>query len=218
MVTTSKEEEKEGLFQINKSIRELTLAERQIAGLAKAPHVVDYLSNLLEDYEEEKFVVFCHHINVHKAIADGLWKYHPLQVIGGQSDKARQSAIDSFQNDKDSRIIICGLRAGNLGINLTSSAYVIFAELDWSPSVHRQAEDRLHRIGQKSKVFAHYLEGAGTFDEILSKTLLNKTVEISNVLGDKMEHLDNKKAVDFLANKFQFRKASKISELINQDR
>lgn len=210
----SESDQKEGLFELNKKIREMTIAERQIAGLAKVPHVIDYLNNLLEDYDEEKFVVFCHHKSVHKALFDGLWRYNPVKVIGGQSDKERQEAIDSFQTKKEIRVIICGLRAGNLGINLTSSAYVIFAELDWSPSIHRQAEDRLHRIGQKHKVFAHYLEGIGTFDEILSKVLLNKTLEISSVLGDKIERLNNKKAVEFLESKFQFKKPSKIAELI----
>lgn len=215
----NEDEMKIGLFEVNKSIREMRIAERQIAGLAKAPFVVDYMNDLLEQYDEEKFVIFCHHINVHKAIFDGLWRYNPVQIIGGQSDKVRQEAIDKFQNNdlrktEQSRVIICGLRAGNMGINLTSSAYVIFAELDWSPSVHRQAEDRLHRIGQKHKVFAHYLEGSGTFDEILSNTLLDKTVEITNALGDKMESLDNKKAVEFLESRYKFQKTSKIAELI----
>lgn len=209
---------KEGLFELNKRIREMRVAERQIAGLAKAPHVVDYLANLLQDYEEEKFVVFCHHRSVHQAIYDGLWKYNPVQVIGGQSDKERQISIDRFQNKEDCRVIICGLRAGNMGINLTSSAYVIFAELDWSPSVHRQAEDRLHRIGQKHQVFAHYLEGSGTFDEILSQSLLNKTVEISNALGDKVEHMNNKMAVEFLEKKFKLRDTSVISQLITNEK
>jgi len=208
-------DKKEGLFELNKRVREMRVAERQIAGLAKAPHVVEYLNDLLHDYEEDKFVVFCHHINVHKALNDGLWRYHPAQIIGGQTDKQRQSAIDSFQNNDSTRLIICGLRAGSLGINLTSSAYVIFAELDWSPSIHRQAEDRLHRIGQKHKVFAHYLEGEGTFDEILSHVLLNKTVEISSILGDKMESLNNQKAIEFLESKYKFSKPSKIVEHLN---
>lgn len=209
MVT--EDDKKQGLFEVNKKIRDMRIQERQIAGIAKVPHVVEYLNNLLEDYDNEKFVVFCHHRNVHEAIFDGLRRYKPVQVIGGQSDKERQNSIDNFQ-EKDSRVIICGLRAGNVGINLTSSAYVIFAELDWSPAIHRQAEDRLHRIGQKNNVFAHYLEGEGTFDEILSHVLLDKTVEISNVLGDKLEPMNNEKAMEFLQSKFDFSKKTKISE------
>ena len=201
----TEDETEQGLFELNKQVREMRVAERQIAGLAKVPHIIEYVSSLLRDYEDEKFVVFCHHRSVHQVLFDGLWRFNPVQVIGGQKDDTRQNAIDSFQNNKDCRVIICGLRAGNVGINLTSAAYVIFAELDWSPAIHRQAEDRLHRIGQKRTVFSHYLVGVGTFDEILSGVLVNKTVEISNVLGDKLESLNNKKAIEILEKKFKLK-------------
>lgn len=197
---------KQGLFELNKQVREMRVAERQIAGLAKVPHIIEYVSTLLKDYEDEKFVIFAHHRSVHQVLYDGLWRYNPVQIIGGQTDSSRQNAIDSFQDNPDCRVIICGLRAGNVGINLTSAAYVIFAELDWSPAIHRQAEDRLHRIGQKKTVFSHYLVGVGTFDEILSGVLVNKTVEISNVLGDKLEPLNNKKTIEILEKKFKFKK------------
>jgi SNF2 family DNA or RNA helicase len=211
----NKDEEKEGLFALNKRVREMTQSERQIAGLAKAPFVVNYLNDLLDDYEEDKFVVFCHHRNVHEILLRGLYRHYPVQIIGGQSDQQRQEAIDKFQDpESDTRVLIAGLRAGNVGINLTQSAYVIFAELDWSPSIHRQAEDRLHRIGQKKNVFAHYLEGTGTFDEILSEILLTKTVEINDVLGDKMEKINNKKALEFLENKYKLKQSMLTESLI----
>ena len=209
----SEEDKKEGLFEVNKSIRELRVAERQIAGLAKAPHVVEYIEGLLHDYEDEKFVIFCHHRSVHQAIRDGLHWYKPMQVIGGQSDKERQKAIDEFQTG-DARVIICGLRAGNVGINLTGAAYVIFAELDWSPSIHRQAEDRLHRIGQKRTVFSHYLVGDDTFDEQIVPNLMDKTVTIADALGDRLETLNNAKALQLLEARFQSRKGV-ISEGID---
>ena len=202
---TGSEESKEGLFTLNKHIREMRVQERQIAGLSKVPYVVKYINGLLDDYEGEKFVIFAHHRAVHQAIFDGLFWYKPMQVIGGQSDKERQKSIDSFQMG-DSRVIICGLRAGNVGINLTGAAYVIFAELDWSPSIHRQAEDRLHRIGQKRTVFSHYLVGNGTFDEQIIPRLLDKTVTIADALGDKLETLDNEKALRLLEARFGTRK------------
>lgn len=192
----------DGLFVLNNKIRGPSTEERKIAGMAKAPFVVKYITELLENYPDEKFVVFCHHQMVRDVLLEGLSKFKPMKITGGQNDKERQYNIDNFQNG-DSKVIICGLRSGSIGINLTSSAYVIFAELDWTPSVHRQAEDRIHRIGQKRQVFAHYLEGAGTFDEVLSNILLEKSVEINGILGDKMEVINNKKALEFLQNKFQ---------------
>ena len=203
LASSDTEEDKElGLFQLNKEVREMRVAERQIAGLSKVPHIIEYVSSLLDDYPEEKFVIFCHHRSVHEILHDGLFLHRPVQIIGGQSDVDRQEAIDSFQNDPNCRVIVCGLRAGNVGINLTSASYVIFAELDWTPSIHRQAEDRLHRIGQKRKVFAHYLVGEGTFDEFLTPILLNKTIEIGKVMGDKLESLNNKEAIKILEKRF----------------
>lgn len=82
--------------------------------------------------------------------------------------------------------------------------------------VTKKAEDRLHRIGQKNQVFAHYLEGIGTFDEILSEILLRKNVEISNVLGDKLERLNNQQALQYLESKFKFAKKSRLVEMLQE--
>ena len=95
----------------------------------------------------------------------------------------RQNEIDRFQ-EGHSKLMIAALRAGNLGINLTAAAYVVFAELDWSPAIHRQAEDRLHRIGQEKPVFAYYLEGAGTYDEHIAGLLVDKKLELDSIFGD----------------------------------
>ena len=195
-------EKKQKVARLNKLILEMRVEERQAAGMSKAPFIVEYIVNMLEDYEDEKFVVFCHHKSVHKILYDGLWKFSPVQIIGGQTDKARQQSIDTFQTDPKCHVIICGLRAGNVGINLTKAAYVIFAELDWSPAVHRQAEDRLHRIGQKNTVFAHYLVGSGTFDEYIVNMLVSKSSEINAVLGDAHGDTNNKKALELLESKF----------------
>ena len=79
-----------------------------------------------------------------------------------------------------------------MGINLTKAKYVIFAELDWSPAIHRQAEDRLHRIGQKNTVFAYYLIGKGTLDDHVANILVDKSYEIDEIMDDSVENYENK--------------------------
>ena len=155
--------------------------ERITAGVAKVPYVIQFIEEILET--GEPVVVYCHHDAVYERLNSRLWKYNPVTVRGGQSDNQRQEAIDNFQNG-ETKLLIAGLRAGNVGINLTAAAYVIFAELDWSPAIHRQAEDRLHRIGQKKTVFAYYLEGIKTLDEKVAEVLTSKKLELDEVLGD----------------------------------
>ena len=114
----------------------------------------------------------------------------PVSIIGGQSDKDRQNSIDDFQDGK-SNLMIAGLRAGNVGINLSRARYVVFAELDWSPAIHRQAEDRLHRLGQKNTVFAYYLVGDGTLDNHVADILVDKGFEIDSIMDGNVDRNDD---------------------------
>ena len=140
---------------------------------------------------EESVVVFCHHKAIHTLLHQSLGNYDPAAIIGGQTDVVRQREIDRFQKGQ-TKLMIAGLRAGNVGINLTNAKYVIFAELDWSPAIHRQAEDRLHRIGQKNTVFAYYLVGKGTLDEHVAEILTDKEFEIDSILDKQGESFENK--------------------------
>ena len=164
-------------------------SERQAAGLAKLPHVINFVNDIMDI--EESVVVFCHHRAIHNLLHQSLSKYNPASIIGGQTDKNRDNEIIRFQNG-ETKLMIAGLRAGNVGINLNNASYVIFAELDWSPAIHRQAEDRLHRIGQKNTVFAYYLVGNGTLDEHVAEILVDKSYEIDTILDAKTESFENK--------------------------
>ena len=177
-------------------------SERQAAGMAKVPHVIEFVKNIMEI--EESVVVFCHHKVIHNLLHQSLDEFLPSSIIGGQSDKKRQENIDKFQNG-DTKLMIAGLRAGNLGINLTQARYVIFAELDWSPAYHRQAEDRLHRIGQKNTVFAYYLIGHGTLDDHVANILVDKSYEIDAIMDEKNESFENKQKAKLILAQIQDR-------------
>ncbi|MGC1708852.1 MAG: C-terminal helicase domain-containing protein, partial [Nitrosotalea sp.] len=145
----------------------------------------------------ESVVVFCHHKAIHGLLHKSLHEYSPSSIIGGQTDKVRQDNIDRFQNG-ETKLMIAGLRAGNVGINLSRARYVIFAELDWSPAIHRQAEDRLHRIGQKNTVFAYYLMGNGTLDDHVANVLVDKSYEIDAIMDEKEETFEDKDKAELI--------------------
>lgn len=187
--------EAQSAFDASTAYQRAIQSERQAAGVAKLPHVINFVKNIMEI--EESVVVFCHHKAIHSLLHQALAEFKPSSIIGGQSDTQRQSQIDAFQNG-DTKLMIAGLRAGNVGINLTRARYVIFAELDWSPAIHLQAEDRLHRIGQKSTVFAYYLMGNGTLDEHVAKVLVDKSYEIDAIMDNKVESFENKEKAELI--------------------
>lgn len=195
--TKLEEEQKdaETAFDKSASYQRAIQSERQIAGLAKLPHVINFVKNIMEI--EESVVVFCHHKVIHKLLNESLAEFSPVTIIGGQNDKVRQDQIDKFQKG-ESKLMIAGLRAGNVGINLTRAKYVIFAELDWSPAIHRQAEDRLHRIGQKNTVFAYYLIGNGTLDDHVANVLVDKSYEIDTIMDETADTYENKDKAELI--------------------
>ena len=191
-IWTKLEEEQryaESAFDKSASYHRAIESERQAAGLAKLKQVTHFVNEVMET--EESIVVFCHHKAIHSLLHHSLSEYNPAAIIGGQTDVVRQREIDRFQKGQ-TKLMIAGLRAGNVGINLTNARYVIFAELDWSPAIHRQAEDRLHRIGQKNTVFAYYLVGKGTLDEHVAEILVDKSYEIDTILDKQGESFENK--------------------------
>jgi SNF2 family DNA or RNA helicase len=57
------------------------------------------------------------------------------------------------------------LKAGGLGINLTSADFVILLDPWWNPAVEDQASARAHRMGQTRPVTIYRLIARGTIEE-----------------------------------------------------
>jgi len=77
----------------------------------------------------------------------------------------RAARVDQFQNDPACALFLISLKAGGLGLNLTSAEYVFLLDPWWNPAVEVQAIDRTHRIGQSRNVFAYRLVARDTVEE-----------------------------------------------------
>ena len=98
-----------------------------------------------------------------------------IAVINGDTPLAdRQAAVDRFQTDPTCRVFIGSITAAGVGITLTASSHVVFAELDWVPGNITQAEDRAHRIGQTGMVLVQHLVLKGSLDATMAQRLVAK--------------------------------------------
>lgn len=107
-------------------------------------------------------------------------------TLTGQDDmKSRQASVDAFQNHEDTKVFIANIKAGGVGITLTAGSIVMFADMEWSPELHSQAEDRAHRIGQSQMVNVYYYIAADTIEEDIVDILETKKAIIKELMdGD----------------------------------
>ena len=127
---------------------EASRIQKEVA-VAKVPYVIDYLKEIL--IEKKKVVVWAHHHEVVDAIR-AAFSAAATGFDGRTDSKLRQGYVDLFQNDESVVLFVGGIRAAGSLITLTAADTTVFAERDWVPGNNTQAEDRLHRIGQKGNV------------------------------------------------------------------
>ncbi len=92
-------------------------------------------------------------------------------IRGDQTPKAREKAIDDFQNDPDCQVIVCSLMAAGVGMNLQVASNLVLAELSWTAAEQTQAIDRIHRIGQVEPVTAWRVIAAQTIDTKIAELI-----------------------------------------------
>ena len=80
-------------------------------------------------------------------------------------------------------LLCISLRSAS-GLNLQRATCVVFGELDWSPAVHTQAEDRAHRIGQQDSLLCYYLVSPRGSDRDMQDALGLKVSQFVSLMGD----------------------------------
>lgn len=154
---------------------------RKWLALKKSDDVVNYTKNLVDEYNE-KTIVFCNHIEV----ADYLAQKLKSNVLHSQVDlPTRQRIIDNFQTNPNSKILVSTIAVGGVGLNLTNATNIVFSDFSYSPSSMKQAEDRIHRIGQTKKTRIHYLYAINTIDEDLVDKLRIKQQMLNGIIDGK---------------------------------
>ena len=162
---------------------EIERGERQATGIAKAPYVAQFVRALLD--AEERVLLFAHHHEVMDIYKRELKAYSPAFLTGRETPAMKERSVERFMTGRTNLCCI-SLRAA-AGLNLQRASCVVFGELDWSPAVHSQAEDRAHRMGQTDSILCYYLVSSGGSDQDMQDALGLKVSQFVALMGDTPE-------------------------------
>lgn len=167
---------------------------RRLAGVAKTEAVVEHVKELLDSEPGGVFVV-AEHREVMDDLMFGLRKYNPTTVQGGMSDAEKADNVDRFCSG-DSRVMVGQITAAGVGLTLHGGGInhrVVVAQLPWTPADLKQAEDRLHRIGQTHDVMVEVslaaINGTRSIDERLWSMLESKNFNSTAITDGEGEYL-----------------------------
>jgi len=186
----------------------VTMGLRKASGVAKAQDVCEFVKLLLDS--KEPCILFAHHHLVIDLYKKYLQKYNPLFVTGRESKEEKSKNVEAFMNGETDLLII-NLRT-TAGLNLQRARCVVFGELDWSPAIHQQAEDRVHRIGQKDGVMCYYMVSDSASDEEISNCLNLKQWQFRGIMQDREETKKEKIISQVGAQKFMWNIVDKLNK------
>lgn len=112
-----------------------------------------------------------------------------VQLEGSMTLPQRDAAIKTFIEDPDCRIFLMSLKAGGVALNLTVASHVFLMDPWWNPAVERQAQDRIHRIGQHKPIRIVRFVIENTIEERILKLQEKKELMFEGTIGGSSDAL-----------------------------
>ncbi|MDT8901144.1 DEAD/DEAH box helicase [Anaeroselena agilis] len=190
--------------------REIEGAARMATGIAKASAVCAFVRMLLE--AGEKVLLFAYHHAVFDIYMEELREFRPGKITGQEDAAAKNEAVEMFKSGMTPLCCISLRTAAGLdGLQVATS--VVFGELDWSPAIHSQCEDRAHRIGQENSILCYYLVSEDGSDETIQEALGLKTEQFLGLMGDKAETEEDRAIAQTVATQHMSNLVEKIKAI-----
>lgn len=153
-------------------LRQLNV-DPKILGIDKPSIKTEFIRDLVA--ENGKLVIFCTFEKYLMLLHYTLDVKHII-ITGGTPVDERIPMAMKFNEDPSIRVCLATIGSsspGGEGLTLTGASNVVFADRWWTPTTNSQAEDRLHRITQKSavQVILPVIDDSidSSFDKILDK-------------------------------------------------
>lgn len=177
---------------------------KQICIEGKIKQIIEWIEDYLE--QKNKLVL----MTTHKKTVEVLSEYFHSKEIpfekltGGMSVEEKEWAVNNFRENPNIRVFIGNIQAAGTGITLTAATDMAILELPLTPGILDQAEDRIHRIGQKESCGIYYFIAEGTIEEEILKLIDEKRKIITEVLDGK--DVEDKSILSELLNRYYERR------------
>lgn len=173
-----------------KTLKRYKLPDAKFLDSGKVKHLETILQTIINKGEKVLvFSLFTQVLDILERVMS-LFNIKFLRLDGQTSVETRQDLIDKFYEDKTIPVFLLSTRAGGFGINLVAANNVIIFDQSFNPHDDKQAEDRAHRVGQKSKVMVTRLISKESVEENILQLACNKLQldqSISTENNDKFE-------------------------------
>lgn len=153
---------------------------RSKAGSAKLDLLLDMLPEMIE--EGRRILLFSQFTSMLELLAQALDARAISYVTLTGDTRDRATPVKQF-NSGNVPLFLISLKAGGVGLNLTSADTVIHYDPWWNPAAENQATDRAHRIGQDKPVFVYKLIAAGSIEERIVALQEHKAQLAESILG-----------------------------------
>lgn len=165
--------------------------QNDLIASTKIRHLIKILAN---DSAEHKYIVFSFFTSMLDLIEPFLSSQdiRYVRYDGGMRNDAREASLESLRSNPKTRVLLCSLRAGSLGLNLTAASRVVILEPFWNPFVEEQAIDRVHRLNQTRNVVVYKMTIKDTVEARIvelqdkKRELANATIEGQKTGGLKL--------------------------------
>lgn len=158
-----------------------TAAAAKVKERAKLDLLMSMLPELID--EGRRILVFSQFTQMLALIAAELDKAKIGWVALTGDTRDRRIPVEDFQKGR-APVFLISLKAGGVGLNLTTADTVIHYDPWWNPAAENQATDRAHRIGQDKPVFVFKLICAGSIEERILALQDKKAALAAGVLSE----------------------------------
>ncbi|XP_015112039.1 transcription termination factor 2 [Diachasma alloeum] len=149
---------------------------------SKLRAVLNLLQEILK--KDEKVIIVSQWTSVLNIIAENLTKIKKAtfkSLTGEVQVKDRGAIVDSFNYEKDPRVLLLSLTAGGVGLNLVGANHLMLVDIHWNPQLESQAQDRIYRFGQKKNVFIYKFLCTDTIEEKI-KSMQDDKLELAKTV------------------------------------